>query len=651
MQQITDLDTKLEIEDEIQSPKPSVSSNVAELNQKGEAMKKPSNKRLKRLAIIVAVIILFGIFIILPAMKVYNSAQQAVKDLKVIAQAAKTQDLDGIHNALGPAHTSLNKTKSDLGYFGFLNFIPFLSSYYNDGIHLINAANYGLDATNTMVDIISPYADLLGLKGKGTFAGGGAQERVQKMVQTLDKVVPQLDRISPQLKLVKNEIKAVDPNRYPEGFGKFRIKSQLSTAKNLIIQVETLITDARPALETLPSILGEPTPKTYLILFQNDKELRPSGGFLTAYTYLRVDRGKLSTTGSDDIYHLDERLHQVCLSKICNLTPPAPIVNYLPEPTGKPKTAWDSRDSNIYPDWETSAKEFERFYNIIGGEKIDGIISIDTYVVRDLLSVLGPVNIGGYTTTFTKDNVVNELENYSTYIFRNQAGRKAVLGDLMHSIMLLVLQSGRDKFQPLTDTGLTLLNQKHVMVYMHDPKAQAAAEKFNWAGRIRDYDGDYLAINDANFASSKANMFVTQSVDQKIDVASNGTITKTLTINYTDPGPYSEFNPFYRDWVRVFVPKGSKLISSDGSNNSVAKSEDFNKTVFETFFYINAAGGKRTLTFKYELPFKLQKGQDYRFLIQKQPGTEGNEYSVSINNKAVSKPFKLLEDKELTIKM
>ena len=83
---------------------------------------------------------------------------------------------------------------------------------------------------------------------------------------------------------------------------------------------------------------------------------------------------------------------KVCLSKICPLTPPAPIVKYLPEFDGKPRKAWSMRDSNLSPDVPTSAEKFEEMYKMLGnGLPYDGIIYIDTQVVEEILKVIGPI--------------------------------------------------------------------------------------------------------------------------------------------------------------------------------------------------------------------------------------------------------------------
>lgn len=603
-----------------------------------------------RVAVLLTVVILVVyLLLVRPLLRLVATAQEVSLEGKKIVTTLQNQDLEGAKQAVGPVKEKLTKLEKDLGYFAFLKPIPVLGDYYEDGVHAIKAGYIGLDSVTIVIEILTPYADLLGLKGDSGFSGGSAQERFQKVIQTVDKIIPSLDKLTPKLQAIGKEVDQIDPNRYPGGFLGFNIKSKVANSKMLIEQIEGLVVDARPALEVLPQVMGQPVAKRYLVLFQNDKEIRPSGGFLTAYTYLILDKGKIQATGSDDIYNLDTRLHNVCLRKICPLAPPAPILRYLPESSGKPKTAWDSRDSNLSPDWKVSAQSFERFYGIIGGAAIDGVIAVDTHVIKELLGVLGPVRVGGYSTVFTKDNVVDELVTYSTVVFKGSTDRKQVLGDLMYSIMQYILQSGRAKIPELLDTAIKLGNQKHILVYFHDQKAQAVAEKFNWAGRIVDNQGDYLAVVDANFAGGKANLFVGEKVNQKITVSADGSVEKTVTIDYDNPRAYhQDLNPTYRTWIRLFVPKGSTLLEEKGSQHKVIVSEDLGKTVFEGYVIVPPQQ-KKQLVIKYRLPFKVDKNKQYQLLIQKQPGTDGFEYTIELNGKQAIKPFPLTTDQQLVL--
>ena len=612
-----------------------------DLDKTGKSRKK------KLLKIFLIVFVIFFILVILPGLNVLRTVRNTKKSATVLSQSFKQNDFPAVKTNITLVSKNLKSTKTSLIFLKPFGFIPFIGVYYNDAVHLTNAGIEGLEAADILVSGVEPYADVLGLKEKSQNPQQ-AQNRVKAFVKALKSLLPVFEKVSPKVASVKKEIDEINPDRYPKSLFGFRAKEQISTAKTLTDQLETLLVDGRPALEVLPEILGEPRQKNYLILFQNDKEIRPSGGFLTAFTYLRANQGDISTAESDDIYKLDEQIDRVCRNVICNLTPPAAIVKYLPEPTGKQKQAIESRDSNISPDFKVDSEEFTRFYTISGRQSYDGIIAVDTYLVRDLLAALGPIKVEGYDKPFDKDNVVDALEGYSEIVFSGTSGRKSVLGDLMSSIFMSVLAAPRSQLDDLFETTMTSLNEKHILFYFKDEKYQKVFEDLNWAGRIINFDKDYFHLNDSNFAGGKAGLFVTEEIDQQIKIDKDGTITKTVTIKYKNEGKYSSRNPGFRDWVRIFVPKGSQLISSKGSQNQVLTSEDLGKTVFEAFHVVRPEGSS-TLQFEYKLPFKYKKDTPYSLFIQKQPGTDGFKYKISINSKKVEE-FLLQTDKKLELK-
>jgi len=97
----------------------------------------------------------------------------------------------------------------------YLKFVPVASWYYSDADHLMNAGTHGLNAATILVDAIKPYADVLGLKGQGSFVGGTAQQRIETAVKTIGKITPKIDELASELALVRGEIDKVNPKHYP----------------------------------------------------------------------------------------------------------------------------------------------------------------------------------------------------------------------------------------------------------------------------------------------------------------------------------------------------------------------------------------------------------------------------------------------------
>ena len=625
-------------------------------SKRGLKMKFSKKKLAGGFSIVLALVIVLGLVgffgVFLPVQGVMSSVNALKASVKESYDAAKNQNITLTQEKLKVTRNNLSNTEKKMKVLAWTGILPFFGNYYKDGQSMVKAGYYGLDIAEIMVESVAPYADLLGLKGQGSFVGGSAEERVQKAVETLDKVTPNLGKVAEKMALLRKEIDKVDTSRYPENFRGMPLRSQLVMAKNLVDQADLALTDARPLFEVLPSLLGQPTEKKYLLLFQNDKELRSTGGFLTAYAILRLEKGKIIVEGSDDIYKLDDQ-------KTKKVAAPAPILKYLPL-----VPYWNLRDANISPDFYVSMKNFEEIYSSIPKRtEFTGIVAIDTQFLVKVMDILGPIPVYGteFTTKIVPEcncpEVIWELEQYADKpVGYARGSRKDIIGALMKSIMHKALSSSPKLYWgPLFQSGITALNEKHVLVYLKDEKAQKSIQALNYGGRIREYAGDYLHVNDTNFAGAKSNMYVQEFVEQKIEVANDGTVTKTVKIDYKNPQPPSDcnlergnlcLNGILRNWVRVYVPKGSKLIENRGSEVKMTTTEDLGKTVFEGFLTVRPLGSAR-IELKYQLPNKVEKN-NYKLLVQKQPGTEGHQYTVIVNaNK--KEEFKLITDKELTL--
>jgi len=604
---------------------------------------------------LVAVLLVF--FLVLPLLQMKKQALVFTAEAKGIYEGLQSQNLNKAVEKVASTKKEFEKLNGQYQKMIWLRAIPFIGGYYRDGQRIFTGGRFLLESADLVVESLKPYSDLLGLEGdsqKRDEKEITTEERLILVLDTLDKIQPNLDKIGEKLDLAQTEIDKINPRRYPQSlFGK-KIKEKVVSLIDTIDGTAQTVKEVKPIISHLKPILGVDEPKDYLLLFQNDAELRPTGGFLTAYATLSVQNGKFSTSNSHDIYTLDNRFGN-------RLPAPDPIKNYH-----KNVFNWHLRDMNLSPDFKVSMDTFlENYGKIEDPSKIDGIIAVDTKVLVDILKVLGPIGVSGFGNFSAEidkrcdcPQVFYELERYADKpVAGLKEERKGIIGPLMHSILLNAMGSPRKQWPLFMNVIFTNIAEKHLLFYFFDENIQKTMEALNASGRIKEYDGDYLHVNDSNFAGAKSNMFIKESFDQQIEVATDGTITKTLTIDYKNPAPPSNcnleagelcLNGLYRDWVRVYVPKGSELIEVKGSEIQAKTYEDLGKTVFEAFYGDQSPlrpQGKAQLIFKYELPFKNSVSQPYKILIQKQPGTYG--YENTINFKGKQENFDLKTDKEL----
>lgn len=566
-----------------------------------------------------------------------------------LKDAVKKNNIDLLQEKLNDFSSKYKDFEKAAASVYWASFIPYVSDFKNG----VEAGNYLIKAANESVKAILPYADLIGFKkGTASFSEKSSEDRLQMAVLTLDKVMDSIDVISEDIKQADLKIQKIEPKRYPEKIGSLNIRPTITNLKEQFNGMASLFVDAKPLLKKLPEIFGNDREKIYLLLFQNDKELRATGGFLTSYALFKVEKGKIRIERSDDIYSLDNSIssHPVA---------PREILTYH-----KGVNQFYIRDSNLSPDFPTSVELFNSLYSK-SGQKVnyDGIIAMDSKILVDMLTIFGDTDADGVTFSSKIDKRCNcpqviyqlfdMVDRPVNYVKEN---RKGILGDLMYTLFYKALGFSPSKYWGrLMEMMFENLQKKHILLYFTDAQMQKSVENLNFGGTIRDYSSDYLHINNVNFAGAKSNMFVSESIESKTKFE-GAKITRQVSVEYKNPYPHSDcslergglcLNAILRNWIRVYVPKGSSLVSFKGSEMKVNTYEDLGKTVFEGFLKVNPEG-KAQVIVDYTLPSNVS-AKDYSLLIQKQPGTDNQKLKVQVDDKTVFQGVLDL-DKEIKIK-
>lgn len=158
------------------------------------------------------------------------------------------------------------------------------------------------------------------------------------------------------------------------------------------------------AVDLAPGMLGADGPRDYLVLFQNNAELRATGGIPGAVALLRVEGGKISLVqqaSSGDFPRAD-----------------APVLPLPVETQGLygAITGQYIQDVNLTPQFPLSAQLAREMWKQQFGTEVDGVLSIDPVALSYLLTATGPVTLPT-GDVLTSDNVVSTLLStaYSRY--------------------------------------------------------------------------------------------------------------------------------------------------------------------------------------------------------------------------------------------
>ncbi len=551
---------------------------------------------------------------------------------KELATAVKEKKYEAIITNIGTLEALQDQTERDYRKLRFVRYIPVATNYYTDGERMLTILQHGLNMANVSVVALEPHRVLLGFEGEQNLT---TEQHLFQFAQIAPQLSPMLDSIYNEVHAIQEQLSKINIYKYPATIRGIALHTQYEKlTKETLPFVQQLTTQLSPVISEIPQALGSTEPARYLFLFQNDKEIRPTGGFITAYAIVSFDAGSLKIDDSGDIYDVDPERSILPM--------PRPIAQYLGVGT------YYMRDTNFSPDFPTSMRDFEKYYPHTNLPEVKGIIALDTQFLSAMLEFLGPVDMAKYSldfenqahlpdscrvggTSFTAENVVCRLELYAQRILDRNNDRKQILGDLMDVIVEKIFMLESNQLPGFLSVVLKELDEKHVLLYLHNERLQTFADSFNWTGRILEapQNTDYLHVNDANLAGRKSDMYLIRTVDQKVEIAEDGTVQKTVTLTYTNPKPQDNWlNNVARNYVRLYVPLGAELITTDGDLQQVPTvSEDLGKTVFDTFVAIPPLE-QRTVRFTYKLPFSLE--DRYGVYIQKQPGKGAIDYTVSV---------------------
>lgn len=384
----------------------------------------------------------------------------------------------------------------------------------------------------------------------------------------------------------------------------------------------------------LRQILGFDKPRIFLVLYLNNTELRPGGGFIGTYAVIKVDKGVPHILKVEGTEILDNFAPKNFISR-----PPDPIAKYLHV------SRWNFRDSNWSPDFVSSTVKALELYKQERGmnaDEIFGVIGITPTVIENFLKITGPVFVDGIE--FNSANFTEKLEYEVEYNYEKRGidffNRKQILSTLTAAVISRVRSGLLTRWADYWQLINAMLKQKQIILYSTEVKLQKFVESKNWAGGIIDFTGDYLLWADANLGALKTDAVMARELNYKIYQNSQGEWLGEIAMTYNHLGKFDWRTSQYLDYARVFVPMGSRLLSVSGADETDYLADyptDLGTENGYQWFgaFIKVYPGKeKILTFKFKLSPLVVKNIEagvYKLLAQKQIGTVANILTLDLN--------------------
>lgn len=428
--------------------------------------------------------------------------------------------------------------------------------------------------------------------------------------------------------------------------------------------------DALTMVRIAPKLLGgdQAGPQTYLILLQNEDELRPTGGYLTAAGTAVVMNGKL----------LSIRIES------------SELADDLSKPYPRPPWQFEQfmnirmfllRDSNWFTDFPTTASWSEYFYSYTQGSSANGTIAMDMHVIVRLWELLGPIHVNNVSYPITSENVLGYMRSAEQAPPKGLTGkwdRKQFISDLARPLLDELLSARGETWSKLMPTLVELLNEKHILLQMDDPDMAAFLERKGWDGAVRiPRSSDFLMAVDTNMGYNKSNAVLDTSLAYSVDLTntlnpgaslevteSNRSTadlpcepfsTGRLVMKPTQPGQvpelYYNIDECHWGYLRVYMPQGTRLLYSNphdipaestmlgemipARTDNLGNEDIPGAQVFGTMV-LTPNRQVTTTEFDYALPQTVltpdagNNSWTYRLKVQKQPGTIAEPLTLAL---------------------
>jgi len=400
-----------------------------------------------------------------------------------------------------------------------------------------------------------------------------------------------------------------------------------------------------PFAAAVPELAGLGADKQFLLLFTNDTELRPGGGFTGVFGLAITRDGAIANLTAADSYSVDN----LVAGTTYHVNPPEAMTKYLG------LTNWYFRDANWSPDFPKSAQDSiallrqEVSFAGLPVPEIHGSMMFTPTFISRLLNLIGPVTVDG--ETFTPDNIADKIEYQveKGYVDLGlpPAQRKEIVSQLMNVVVDRLLHLPTSQWPALLAVLDQGFSEKELALWSPEADVQAVYHDAGWSGEVAAKStNDTLMVVDANLGAMKSDPVVERQISYSITPSTSalGGYDATTSIQYTNHGTYTWKTTRYRTYTRVYAPLGSTLLSASGNvmndrsstpgqPGDVVVADELGLTSFGAFITINP-GDTQTLSFTYHLPTAITSAITsgvYQLDVIKQLGALDHALSLNLN--------------------
>ncbi len=394
------------------------------------------------------------------------------------------------------------------------------------------------------------------------------------------------------------------------------------------------------AAKLAPAVFGGDSPRTYLLVVQNNAELRATGGLIGNWGLLHAVDGKVSVDRLQRTSLWNERLRA-----LANPTIDAPPDYHERYDLQQPERGLQS--VNLSPDFPTVARVLTSLAPQVGVGEIDGVMAVDPLGLAALLELTGPVQVEDWPEPVSAANVVDVTLRDAYATFAETPERAEFLGDVAQVVVDEATEGSLGVPARVAKVLGRAAHENHVMLAFTRPAEQRLARELGVSGEIASLRSDALAVNTQNAGANKIDYYLRRRIDYRVHLdpdaggrAANVTARVRIRLDNTAPdqglpqiviGPYA---PGFaagvnRSWVSVYTPLAVRSATVDGRPTPFFGAIESGRTVESVFVDIPARSSRTVaLTLAGRVP--LDADGWYDLDLGHQPTLEPDKVHVSV---------------------
>jgi hypothetical protein len=428
-----------------------------------------------------------------------------------------------------------------------------------------------------------------------------------------------------QLSLLQAALKNFDDSKLSN-----QDKQKLQTMTQQLDKERKNLITLQQTQSLLPTILASQGRKTYAILIQDSQELRATGGFINVVAIVTIDHGVLVDKQVFSSYELDQKIYG-------KVQPPNEITQYLNE------KQFYLRDANWDPDFYSSATTISWFIEKSLNRKMDGVIALDSYAIKDLIKAIGPIDLPQYNEVITDKNFFERSEFHSEVLLADGATKPEYLSVFTSALLENITKISAEKTPGFLNALEDTVDSKHLLVAFMEPGIQDSFRALGWTGEIMTPNCpaeiqsdkcvvDAIAQMETNIGVNKANFSLTRTINQTVNVTKEGLVNNRRVVLRNDANSNAWPEGDYKALFRFYLDPAAtnEVLTIDNEKVPVSLKMDHGKKVVT--FVANVPIQKEvTIDLTYFIPQEFgDKKFGLVFFDQKQPGTDEDVEKITV---------------------